>query len=172
MDEVVLPIIDATVFMGMHHSEPLLRAKSLGFFNSFSERQVLMSFGQIGICDAIIWKKSRHLQDVYYPFMDVLHTEMDIQRQGYCNEVLRRACLESDWGHLNVEKKLLAAHVLEHRRPLFTHDQQLLEMTVLQPFLQAFPLWVSGPAFPQSLQTLFEQSGEMLINQEDFLNVW
>lgn len=172
MVEAVLPIIDATVFMGMHHSDPQLRAKSLGFFSSFYQRQVLMSFGQIGICDAIIWKKSRQLQDVYYPFMDVLHTEMDIQRQGYCNEVLRRACLESDWSHLSVEKKLLAAQVVEHRQPLFTHDEELRELTVLGPFLQSFPQWVSGPAFPEALQNLFEQSREMLIEQEDFRNVW
>ena len=171
MVEVLLPIIDATVFMGMHHSDPELRTKSLGFFSSFYQRQVLMSFGQIGICDAIIWKKSRHLQDVYYPFMDVLHTEMAIQRQGYCNEVLRRAGLESDWSHLNVEKKLLAAHVIEHRQPLFTHDEELRELTVLKPFLQSFPRSISGPAFPENLQRLFEQSSEMLIEQEDFQHV-
>jgi len=172
MDEVVLPIIDATVFMGMHHRDPQLRAKSLGFFSSFYQRQVLMGFGQIGICDAIIWKKSRHLQDVYYPFMDVLHTDMDIQRRGYCNEVLRRASLESDWRHLSVEKKLLAAQVIEHKQPLFTHDEELCELTALQPFLQSFPRPIFGPAFPETLQSLFEQSQEMLIEQEDFRHVW
>ncbi|SDT27223.1 DUF6190 family protein [Pseudomonas prosekii] len=171
MSEASVPIIDATVFMGMHHSDPDIHAKSLGFFKQFYQRQALMSFGQIGICDAIIWKKSRELQDLYYPFMDVLHTEMNIQRQGYCNKVLRRACLEADWAHLNVEQKLLAAQVVEHRQPLYTHDQALHQLTALKPFLQSFPQWTSGAAFPPSLQALFEQSRDMLIEQEDFRNV-
>lgn len=168
MAEALLPVIDATVFMGMHHADSHLRAKSLGFFSHFYKRQVQMNFGQIGICDAIIWKKSRHLQDVYYPFMDVLHTDMDIQRQGYCNAVLRRATEEPAWAHLSVEKKLLAAQVVEYGQPLYTHDQELRELADLQPYLQSFPLPVSGPAFPEFLQGLFEQSREMLIEQEDF----
>lgn len=171
MPEVSIPVIDATVFMGMHHSDPQVRAKSLGFFSAFYSRQVSMSFGQIGICDAIIWKKSRHLQDVYYPFMDVLHTDMNIQRQGYCNKVLKLACLEPDWAHLSVEKKLLAAHVLEYQRPLFTHDDSLRELSLLKPFLKAFPASVSSPVFPEKLQGLYEQSLEMSIGQEDFQHV-
>lgn len=172
MVEAVLPLIDATVFMGMHHSDPQVRARSLGFFNRYYQHQVLMNFDQIGICDAIIWKKSRHLQDVYYPFMDVLHTEMDIQRQGYSNAVLKRASEASGWMHLSVEKRLLAAQVVEYRQPLFTHDKELHELTALKPFLQDFPQPISGSAFPQNLQNLFEQSREMLIEQEDFRHVW
>ncbi|MBC3364639.1 DUF6190 family protein [Pseudomonas sp. SWRI154] len=171
MAEVSVPVIDATVFMGMHHSDPELRAKSLGFFRTFYSRQVLMSFGQIGICDAIIWKKSRHLQDVYYPFMDVLHTDMNIQRQGYCNRVLKRACLEPDWAHLSVEKRLLAAHVVEHQQPFFTHDDSLRELSLLKPFLKTFPSSISQSAFPEKLQRLYEQSMEMTIGQEDFQHV-
>ncbi|MCF4997214.1 hypothetical protein GIW70_06490 [Pseudomonas syringae] len=172
MVDALLPLIDATVFMGMHHGDPDLRARSLGFFNNFYQRQVLMSFDQIGICDAIIWKKSRHLQDAYYPFMDVLHSEMDIQRQGYSDQVLKRASQASDWQHLSVEKRLLIAQVIEHKQPFFTHDEQLLELDALKPFLQPFPRSTSGPAFPENLQRLFEQSREMLIEQEDFHHVW
>ncbi|UVK96956.1 DUF6190 family protein [Pseudomonas sp. B21-048] len=168
MTDGAIPVIDASVFMGMHHSDPDVRAKSLSFFSAFYSRQVLMSFGQIGICDAIIWKKSRHLQDVYYPFMDVLHTDMNIQRQGYCNKVLKRACQETDWAHLSVEKKLLAAQVVEHQRPFFTHDDSLRELSALKPFLQSFPPSISSPAFPEKLQSLYEQSREMSIEQEDF----
>lgn len=171
MAEAAIPVIDATVFMGMHHSDPEVRSRSLGFFGAFYSRQVLMSFGQIGICDAIIWKKSRHLQDVYYPFMDVLHTDMDIQRQGYCNRVLKRACLEPDWAHLSVEKRLLVAHVVEHRQPLFSHDESLHELTLLKPFLQTFPPSTSHSVFPEKLQRLYEQSMEMSIGQEDFQHV-
>lgn len=171
MTDLIIPVIDATVFMGMHHVNPGIREKSLGFFNAFYSGQVQMSFGQIGICDAIIWKKSRQLQDVYYPFMDVLHTDMNIQRQGYCSKVLKRACLQTDWAHLSVEKKLLAAQVVEHQQPLFTHDSALRELDALKPYLQTFPSSVTGRVFPGTLQNLYEQSREMLIQQEDFQHV-
>lgn len=171
MSERAVPVIDATVFMGMHHDDPEIRAKSLGFFNAYYSRQVRMSFGQIGICDAIIWKKSRELQDVYYPFMDVLHTDMNIQRQGYCNKVLKRASLETDWAHLSVEQKLLAAQVVEHQLPLFTHDEALRKLNTLKPFLQTFASSVPTPAFPANLQGLYEQSRDMSIAQEDFHHV-
>ncbi|CAN1598391.1 DUF6190 family protein [Pseudomonas sp. B21-028] len=171
MAEAPIAVIDATVFMGMHHSDPEVRAKSLGFFGAFYSRQVMMSFGQIGICDAIIWKKSRHLQDVYYPFMDVLHTDMDIQRQGYCNKVLKRACLEPDWAHLSVEKRLLVAHVVEHQQPFYTHDDSLCELGLLKPFLKTFPSTTSPSVFPEKLQRLYEQSMEMSIAKEDFQHV-
>jgi hypothetical protein len=168
MADVSIPVIDATVFMGMHHSDPDVREKSLGFFSAFYSHPISMSFGQIGICDAIIWKRSRHLQDVYYPFMDVLHTNMKIQRQGYCNKVLRRACLESDWAHLSVERKLLAAQVVEHQCPFFTHDNALRNLSALKPFLRTFPSSVVIPKFPEKLQVLYEQSREMVVKQEDF----
>ncbi|MHC8407624.1 MULTISPECIES: DUF6190 family protein [unclassified Pseudomonas] len=171
MTDPIIPVIDATVFMGMHHADPGIRETSLAFFNAFYSRQILMSFGQIGMCDAIIWKKSRQLQDVYYPFMDVLHTDMDIQRQGYCSKVLKRACLQTNWAHLSVEKKLLAAQVVEHQQPLFTHDSALRELEALQPFLQPFPSLINGPVFPEKLQSLYEQSREMSIEQEDFQHV-
>ncbi|MHC8305811.1 DUF6190 family protein [Pseudomonas sp. PB3P13] len=171
MTDPVIPVIDATVFMGMHHADQGIREQSLGFFNAFYSRRVLMSFGQIGICDAIIWKKSRQLQDVYYPFMDVLHTDMNIQRRGYCNKVLKRACLESDWAHLSVEKRLLAAQVVEHQHPFFTHDSALRELDTLKPFLQTFPSSKTGSVFPESLQSLYEQSCAMSIEQKDFQHV-
>ncbi|WP_434609660.1 hypothetical protein J3P80_20385 [Pseudomonas sp. D2-30] len=171
MAEASIAVMDATVFMGMHHRDPEVRAQSLGFFSAFYSRQVLMSFGQIGICDAIIWKKSRHLQDVYYPFMDVLHTDMNIQRQGYSNKVLKRACLEPDWAHLSVEKKMLVAHVVEHQQPFYTHDDSLRDLTLLKPYLKTFPMASSQSVFPEKLQGLYEQSLQMTIGQEDFQHV-
>ncbi|WP_253257845.1 DUF6190 family protein, partial [Pseudomonas syringae] len=111
MSDFDLPMIDATVFMGMHHADPGVRDKSLEFFSRFYESSVQMNFAQIGICDAIIWKKGRALQDAYYPFMDVLHTDMAIQREGYSEQVLQRAAGETLFRGLPADKKLLAAQV-------------------------------------------------------------
>ncbi|KPX02698.1 DUF6190 family protein [Pseudomonas savastanoi] len=172
MSDFDLPMIDATVFMGMHHADPGVREKSLGLFSRFYESSVQMNFAQIGICDAIIWKKSRALQDVYYPFMDVLHTDMAIQRQGCSEHILQRAATDTLLKGLPVEKKLLAAQVLEQEAPFYTHDPELLRLHVLQPFLQPFESPVRQPAFPEMLQRLYDQSSAMVIRNEDFEHVW
>ncbi|EGH99127.1 hypothetical protein ALQ85_00286 [Pseudomonas syringae] len=171
MSNLRLPMIDATVFMGMHHADPGVRDKCLGFFSHFYTSSVQMNFAQVGICDAIIWKKSRALQDVYYPFMDVLHTDMAIQRQGCSEQVLQRAANDSLFKGLPAEKKLLAAQVLEHELPFYTHDLELLRLQVLQPFLQPFENTPERPAFPEMLQRLYEQSCALVIRNEDFQHV-
>lgn len=76
----VVPTVDATVFLGMHHRDDELRRRSLGLFCSFFTRKVRMNYEQVGICDAVIWQQSREVQDLYYPFMDRLHTDMKILR--------------------------------------------------------------------------------------------
>ncbi|WP_122220714.1 DUF6190 family protein [Pseudomonas syringae group genomosp. 3] len=172
MSDARLPMIDATVFMGLHHADPGVRDKSLGFFSRFYESSVQMNFAQIGMCDAIIWKKSRALQDVYYPFMDVLHTDMAIQRRGYSEQVLQRAANDTLFKDLSAEKKLLAAQVLEQELPFYTHDLELLRLQVLQPFLQPFKSAGSQHAFPEALQRLYTESCQMVIGNEDFQHVW
>ncbi|KPX48916.1 DUF6190 family protein [Pseudomonas syringae pv. tagetis] len=172
MSDFDLPMIDATVFMGMHHADPDVRDKSLGVFSRFYESSVQMNFAQIGICDAIIWKKSRALQDVYYPFMDVLHTDMAIQREGCSEQVLQRAANDTLFKGLPAEKKLLAAQVMEQEIPFYTHDPELLRLQVLQPFLQPFEGLTRQRVFPEMLQRLYDQSRAMVIRHEDFQHVW
>jgi hypothetical protein len=171
MADLNTPMIDATVFMGMHHADAGVREKSLGFFSHFYQQSVLMNFGQIGICDAIVWSKSRELQDVYYPFMDVLHTDMSIRREGYSQSVLQRASAEQALEGLSVEKKLMVAQVLEHDLALYTHDPELLRLPALQPYLQAFEFSRASPDFPETLQHLYETSRAMVIDHEDFRHV-
>ncbi|RMR00645.1 DUF6190 family protein [Pseudomonas syringae group genomosp. 7] len=172
MSDFDLPMIDATVFMGMHHADPDVPDKSLGVFSRFYESSVQMNFAQIGICDAIIWKKSRALQDVYYPFMDVLHTDMAIQREGCSEQVLQRAANDTLFKGLPAEKKLLAAQVMEQEIPFYTHDPELLRLQVLQPFLQPFEGLTRQRVFPEMLQRLYDQSRAMVIRHEDFQHVW
>jgi hypothetical protein len=66
--------VDASVFLGMHHRDESVRNHSLWFFRHQYAAAVKMNYEQVGICDAVIWQESREVQDLYYPFMDRLHT--------------------------------------------------------------------------------------------------
>jgi len=171
MVNVSAPLIDATVFMGMHHADPAVKQQSLAFFGNYFDKTVKMNFAQIGLCDAVIWKKARALQDVYYPFMDVLHTDMNIERQGYCQRVLDRAAQADELLGLDAERKLLAAQVLEYRLPFFTHDPRLTGLAALQPYLQPFPPLEDPLVFPAALQALYQHSTALVVAAEDLAHV-
>ena len=162
------PMIDATVFMGMHHQNADIRARSLGFFTLRYHSDVRMSFSQIGICDAIIWKKTRELQDVYYPFMDVLHSDMNILRAGYSNAVLSRAANSAALSVLPAEKRLQAAQVLEANCLFYTHDRDYQHCEALKPHLAAFDSEPVADTFPQILQRLYDASLDLVITEEDY----
>ena len=166
-----IPLIDATVFMGMHHEDPHLRARTLAFFTERYDGQVRMNFSQIGLCDAIIWKKDRALQDVYYPFMDVLHSDMDILRVGYSEAVLDRAANDPALTMLSPVQRLQAAQVLESESPFYTHDPDYARCEVLRPFLARFDDAPSTRGFPTALQALYQASLALRIATEDFRDV-
>ncbi|WP_339532151.1 DUF6190 family protein [Pseudomonas mucidolens] len=161
-------IIDATVFMGMHHQDEVIRARSLAFFTQRYNSQVRMSFSQIGVCDAIIWKKARELQDVYYPFMDVLHSDMNILRAGYTDAVLQRAAYSPELSNLPPEKRLQAAQVIEGDAPFYTHDDDYQRCAALHPYLASFDAQPSDELFPVGLQKLYDASLALKISEEDF----
>lgn len=166
-----LPIIDATVFMGMHHTDAAIRNQSLNFFTERFSDQVSMSFSQIGICDAIIWKKARELQDVYYPFMDVLHSEMAIQRGGYSDRVIEMAASSAELSGLAPEKRLQAAQVLESEVPFYTHDRGFHQCIALRPFLASFRETAVPGSFHGALQALYQASLALSVAPEDFAHV-
>ncbi|UZJ57843.1 DUF6190 family protein [Pseudomonas sp. KU26590] len=165
------PMIDATVFMGMHHQNQAIRDRSLAFFTQRYHSEVRMSFSQIGVCDAIIWKKARTLQDVYYPFMDVLHSDMNILRAGYSNAALNRAANSASLSGLSAEKRLQAAQVLEANCLFYTHDPDYLDCAALKPHLIAFDEANSANGFPEGLQRLYRASLELVITDEDYQHV-
>ena len=164
-------MIDATVFMGMHHHNPDIRARSLAFFTRRFHSEVRMSFSQIGVCDAIIWKKARELQDVYYPCMDVLHSDMNILRAGYSNAALSRAANSAALSVLSAEKRLQAAQVLEANCLFFTHDRDYRSCEALKPHLAAFDTESAATTFPEGLQRLYHASLQLVITEEDYQHV-
>lgn len=42
-----------------------------------------MPLEEVGICDDLVWKMPRDIQDMYYPFMDNLHSMLDMSRLPY-----------------------------------------------------------------------------------------
>lgn len=151
------PIVDATVFLGMHHRDDVMRGRSLAFFGSHYTRRVWMSYEQVGICDAVIWRQNRAVQDLYYPFMDRLHSDMQIIREGYRAEELDLALGHPDLRGLRPEQALLAAQVLARDAVLVSHDPVLRNLGCLRS-----RLWEFAPAadagFPAELQQLYERS--------------
>jgi hypothetical protein len=152
------PIVDATVFLGMHHRDDLIRQRSLGFFRSYFDGQVRMNYEQVGICDAVIWQQSREIQDLYYPFMDRLHSDMKIVREGYSKRELELVVSHPELGGLRPEQALLAAQVLAREGVLATHDPGLRRLACVQSQLWDFESAAPHAAFPPEMQALYETS--------------
>jgi Family of unknown function (DUF6190) len=150
--------VDATVFLSMHHRDNAVRLQSVAFFARLFRRRVHMNYEQVGICDAVIWQQSREVQDLYYPFMDRLHSEMDIAREGYNGEVLRHAAARSGASaRLRPEQQLLASQVELARGKLATHDPALRALAELRDRL--WPLERDDlAAFPPDLHHLYDVS--------------
>lgn len=165
------PFIDATVFLGMHHEHDSTRESSLAFFRDHFGRGVQMNFEQIGICDAIIWRQSREVQDLYYPFMDRLHSEMRIHREGYRFEELGLALEHPELRTLGSAQALLAAQVLHRQGVLFTHDPVLRDLPCLRSQLGAFDGSVGRAAFPAELQDLYRTSRSFVHTSKDWGHV-
>jgi hypothetical protein len=159
--------VDASVFLGMHHQNDRIRQRSLAFFRDRFTHQVRMSFEQIGICDAVIWRQSRSIQDLYYPFMDRLHSEMCILRAGYEIGEIKPALRHPELQGLRPEQILLAGQVLHSQGTLATHDAALRRLGCLQARLWDFEQSLSATEFPSELQALYEASRVFVHTEED-----
>lgn len=168
----VVPFIDASVFLGMHHADELIRQRSLAFFRSHFERRARMNFEQVGICDAIIWRQPRRVQDLYYPFMDLLHSDMQILREGYAFAELELAGSDRQLRELRPAQALLAAQVLLNAAgTLFTHDPALLALPCLASRLGDFDGLGQTGAFPTELQGLYQASRAFILTDKDWQHV-
>jgi predicted nucleic acid-binding protein len=152
------PFVDASVFLGMHHRDPELRRRSLRFFQGQYDTQVGMNYEQVGICDAVIWRQCRTVQDAYYPFMDRLHSDMQIVREGYQMHDLELALGDPELKRLMPEQALLAAQVIARDGVLATHDPVLQRLACLRSRLWDFESAVPDAAFPGDLQALYQAS--------------
>ncbi|WP_321804288.1 DUF6190 family protein [Burkholderia sp. BCC1988] len=163
--------IDASFFLGMHDGNEDRRLRSLDYFTRNLAARPRMNYEQIGICDAIIWTKRREVQDLYYPFMDRLHSDMAIQRHGYMYDDIDIARGNAQLQSLTPERALLVAQVLRSDGMLATHDPVLLGLDVLRGRTWIAPIIEVGPvAFPAELQVLYEASRIFTHNGEDHVH--
>ncbi|WDV51179.1 DUF6190 family protein [Streptomyces coeruleorubidus] len=149
---------DAALFLGMNSADEELRVACKAFFAARLAGRLVMSLEQVGRCDDVIWGYGRELQDAYYPFMDNLHTVMDIRRLGYDEADVRHAL--DDGGTpagLPVHERLLLGMVGNRKGLLHTASPRLLDHPGL-PVRAPAPVTGSEPAFPEPLEALYRQS--------------
>jgi hypothetical protein len=149
-------VIDGALFLGMHHADDAIRRACKAFFAGHLDTAVTMSLEQVGYCDDVIWGYPREEQDAYYPFMDVLHTEMTIHRQPYTEADLTTARDAGKLGGLGLTRRLTVAVALNRGATLHTADPVLLDRPGL-PVRPAAPTDEEAE-FPPHLEKLYAAS--------------
>ena len=126
--------------MGMHSDDEKTRNQSLSVMSEQFSKCIYMNLEQVGMCDEVVWRYSRNIQDNYYPFMDVLHSEMDINRIGYCNADIARLSKDRRLldTSLSVQSALLVAQTINNNALLYTHDRNILSLAYFSEYLGGF----------------------------------
>ncbi|XYH95779.1 DUF6190 family protein [Sorangium sp. So ce1128] len=155
--------IDASLFLGMHSAHEATRAACKTFFVEHLRGSVVMSLEHVGLCDDIIWRNPRAIQDLYYPFMDNLHTDMRIERRAYKQADLRVAARTRSLRGLALCDRLLLAMVMNRGGTLCSVNRALLR----RPGLPVRPPEATTEAvFPDRLERLYQQSMCLRISRE------
>lgn len=152
--------IDAALFLGMHSADDDLRIASKAFFVEHLDGRVVMSLEQVGRCDDVIWGYSRELQDLYYPFMDHLHTVMDISREGYDRADVHLALSDSATpARLPFTDRLLLGQVINRKGLLHTLGPRTSAFDGLPVHgVAPWPAGAPEPSFPEPLERLYRAS--------------
>jgi hypothetical protein len=152
-------VIDASLFMAMNSADERTRRQGKAFFTARLATGAVMSLEQVGACDDLVWGYDREVQDAYYPFMDVLHTEMTIHRVPYTADDLLLALKSPNLADLPLDRRLTVAVALNRGGTLYTVDPVLTGRDDL-------PLGVlpdGESTFPQPLEKLYAQSLALLV---------
>jgi hypothetical protein len=126
-DERMPAFVDASVFLGMHSADEASRRACKNFFVARFERRVAMSFEQIGLCDDFVWRHSRELQDLYYPFMDCLHSMMKFDRRPYVEADILYALNNMSLRRLSMPVRLSLAQASGAQGLLYSLHPELAE---------------------------------------------
>jgi hypothetical protein len=149
------PLIDASVFMGMHAQDDNTRLACMSFMAAQFEAGVALSWEQIGRCDDIVWSRTRDVQDAYYPFMDILHSTMSIARRPYDPADLELALRDRRLAGLPMHEALSVAMASNRNGSLVTISERLHERCGL-PVRR--PVGTPITSFPEPVATLYAQS--------------
>jgi hypothetical protein len=149
------PLIDASVFMGMHAHDDDTRLACMSFMAARFDTGVVLSWEQIGRCDDIVWSYARDIQDAYYPFMDVLHSTMSVARRPYDAADLELALRDPRLAGLPMHEALAVAMASNRNASLVTISDRLHERCGL-PVRR--PADTPAANFPEPVATLYAQS--------------
>jgi len=150
--------LDASVFLGVHSKEERIRVVCKNYFVKRLNDKVGMSLEQVGKCDDAIWKLSREQQDAYYPFMDHLHTIMDIQRVPYTEKDIQEAVANPQLQELEISDRLTLGMALARRTQLYSVNPRLAGRDSV-----CVPQAGDELTFPEELERLYQQSLEVRI---------
>ncbi|QTD97169.1 DUF6190 family protein [Streptomyces cyanogenus] len=152
-------LIDASLFMGMHSTDDRVRTACKNFFvrQLAAHRPLAMTLEQVGLCDDLIWRRPRAVQDAYYPFMDNLHSELRIARFGLRRGDVRTALEAAALRDVPIADALLLAPAVHRGGRLHSVSPRLRRRPGAGALLSAPP---DGPeeAFPPRLEELYRQS--------------
>lgn len=152
--------IDANVFLGMHSEDENIRINCKNFFVKRIENEVFMSFETVGECDDVIWSFSRLHQDLYYPFMDRLHTIMKIKRIPYSLKEVK--LISSDKEIQKYKAGLNLALSKTHRGVYYTLNQELISSSIAN--IKTIPDEEIELMFPNDLEKYYKESLILKIN--------
>ena len=150
--------IDASVFLGMHSTDEKTRIACKNYFVTRLNDRVEISLEQVGKCDDVIWQYSREKQDAYYPFMDNLHTIMNILRVAYTEKDIQEATTNPKLQDLSISDRLTAGMVIARGAELYSVNQKLVGKEYVRS-----PEASKELSFPQDLEDLYQQSLEVRI---------
>jgi hypothetical protein len=153
-------VLDATVFLGMHSEDAEIRQSCKSFFVERLSRTIVMSLEQVGLCDDVIWRHDRRLQDLYYPFMDTLHSVMDIRRVPYTEQDVRLALSDASWPTVCFSRRLTLAAAANGGSVLYSLDEALLAAPL---GARIPPRSGAGAVFPPLLEDLYQRSLALLL---------
>lgn len=160
--------LDSFLFLGMHSQDERLRIPSKNFFVANFSQTVVMSLEHVGKCDDIIWRHSRELQDVYYPFMDRLHTDMNIRRIPYDEGDLRRSLEDSQLEGIPLYERVLLAMALNRGAVICSGNRDLWARTDL-PVRSVEG--TSEMVFPGELEVLYQKSLQLRLDVSKHHNI-
>jgi hypothetical protein len=156
-----LEYVDYSVFLGMNAASDRVRLSCKAFVVERLKTTMWMSWDHIGRCDDVIWRYSRKLQDLYYPFMDGLHSHRCIQREGYEESTLRLALADPRLQRLPVFQRLLVARALERAAVVYSVDPAMLREEELPIRRPAAP--GAEREFPEWLEALYRTSLQLRV---------
>lgn len=146
--------IDASIFLGMHSEDEIIRINCKNFFVKRIDKEIYMSLETIGKCDDIIWKFSRKLQDLYYPFMDRIHTIMKIKRIPYTYKEIANIKTKINAWKLSAELNL--ALTRSNKGILYTLNKKLLASSLNE--IKNIPLENVELKFSKEIETYYKNS--------------